>query len=104
MFTLVRVVNVEKRANGTHSSRYLLELEVKDLNGQLLRLSRYICARRKPTLRVKRANKSVLCNPVGLEWNPDATVHIIVAGSRHHSCFIHPSHGQTCLLKCSSLC
>lgn len=40
MFTLVRVVNVEKRANGTHSSHYLLELEVKDLNGQLLRLSR----------------------------------------------------------------
>ncbi|XP_075893453.1 beta-1,4-N-acetylgalactosaminyltransferase 3-like [Nelusetta ayraudi] len=79
MFTLLRVVNVEKRANGTHSSHYLLELEVKDLNGQLLRLSRYIGTRRKPTLSVKRANKSVLCNPVGLDWIPDSTVHIIVA-------------------------
>lgn len=94
MFTLVCVVNVEKRANGTHSSRYLLELEVKDLNGQLLRLSRYICTSRKPTLSVKRANKSVLCNPVGLDWIPDSTVHIIVAGTQR-SCFIHPSHGQT---------
>uniref|UniRef100_A0A667YTI9 Beta-1,4-N-acetylgalactosaminyltransferase n=1 Tax=Myripristis murdjan TaxID=586833 RepID=A0A667YTI9_9TELE len=43
-FTLVRVVNVEKRADGPQGSRYLLELELRDMNGQLLRLSHYIYA------------------------------------------------------------
>lgn len=86
LFTLVRVVNMEKHADGAHGSRYLLELEVKDSNGQPLRLSRYIYTRRKPTLighshSHQPANQSVLCNPVGLKWNPEAMVHIIVAGT-----------------------
>ncbi|XP_078139258.1 beta-1,4-N-acetylgalactosaminyltransferase 3 [Centroberyx gerrardi] len=84
-FTLVRVVNVEKRVDGGQGSRYLLELELKDANGQLLRLSHYIYA----LIRNKRqhfrdfhfqrsAPQLVLCNPKGFSWNPAATVHFIV--------------------------
>ncbi|XP_015239492.1 PREDICTED: beta-1,4-N-acetylgalactosaminyltransferase 3-like [Cyprinodon variegatus] len=84
-FTLIRVINVVKRVDGYRGSRYLLELELKDANGQLLRLTHYIYAlihhseqwsqdfafrRSKPQL--------VLCNPVGFRWNPGATVHFIV--------------------------
>ncbi|XP_075894006.1 beta-1,4-N-acetylgalactosaminyltransferase 3-like [Nelusetta ayraudi] len=89
LFTLVRVVNVVKRADGAHGSRYLLELEVKDRNSQVLRLSHYIYRSVKPTLINHNKNSSsrftqppdqpVLCNPVGLEWNPAATVHFILA-------------------------
>ncbi|XP_077373152.1 beta-1,4-N-acetylgalactosaminyltransferase 3 isoform X2 [Festucalex cinctus] len=84
-FTLVRVVNVEKHLDGAHGSRYLLELELKDTKGQLLRLSHYIYvlvrhqrarARRQDSRRAKP--QLVLCNPVGFRWNPVAMVHFIV--------------------------
>ncbi|KAM3870579.1 beta-1,4-N-acetylgalactosaminyltransferase 3 [Diretmus argenteus] len=84
-FTLVRVVNVEKRVDGVQGSRYLLELELKESNGQLLRLSHYIYAlirHRRQKLRdfnfQRSAPQLVLCNPVGFHWNPAATVHFIV--------------------------
>uniref|UniRef100_A0AAQ6A256 Beta-1,4-N-acetylgalactosaminyltransferase n=1 Tax=Amphiprion ocellaris TaxID=80972 RepID=A0AAQ6A256_AMPOC len=81
-FTLVRVVNVVKRVDGVQGSRYLLELEVKDANGQLLRLSRYIYAlirRSRRSFSFQRSKPQlVLCNPVGFQWNPVATVHFIV--------------------------
>ncbi|XP_029910552.1 beta-1,4-N-acetylgalactosaminyltransferase 3 [Myripristis murdjan] len=84
-FTLVRVVNVEKRADGPQGSRYLLELELRDMNGQLLRLSHYIYAlisHKRQRFRdfnfQQAAPQTVLCNPVGFRWNPDATVHFIV--------------------------
>uniref|UniRef100_A0A3Q4I2A6 Hexosyltransferase n=1 Tax=Neolamprologus brichardi TaxID=32507 RepID=A0A3Q4I2A6_NEOBR len=84
-FKLVRVVNMVKRVDDFQGSRYLLELELKDVNGQLLRLSHYIYAlvtdswsngwdsdfqQSKP--------KTLLCNPVGFRWNPVAMVHFIV--------------------------
>uniref|UniRef100_A0A3Q3M3H2 Beta-1,4-N-acetylgalactosaminyltransferase n=1 Tax=Mastacembelus armatus TaxID=205130 RepID=A0A3Q3M3H2_9TELE len=84
-FTLVRVVNVVKRADGILGSRYLLELELKDQNGQLLRLSQYIYAlishrrQRSQDYGFQRSKPEVvLCNPVGFQWNPAATVHFIV--------------------------
>ncbi|XP_032379552.1 beta-1,4-N-acetylgalactosaminyltransferase 3 [Etheostoma spectabile] len=81
-FTLSRVVNIVKRMDGVQGSRYLLELELKDVNGQLLRLSYYIYT----LIRHSRQRSSfqrpkpqlVLCNPVGFRWNPVATVHFIV--------------------------
>uniref|UniRef100_I3KCU6 Beta-1,4-N-acetylgalactosaminyltransferase n=1 Tax=Oreochromis niloticus TaxID=8128 RepID=I3KCU6_ORENI len=84
-FKLVRVVNMVKRVDDFQGSRYLLELELKDVNGQLLRVSHYIYAlishgwsnswdsnfqQSKP--------KTLLCNPVGFHWNPVAMVHFIV--------------------------
>ncbi|KAM7003488.1 beta-1,4-N-acetylgalactosaminyltransferase 3 [Tautogolabrus adspersus] len=84
-FTLVRVVNVVKRVDGIQGNRYLLELELKDVNGNLLRLSHYIYALiRHSGLSEDNFNfhqlkpQLVLCNPVGFRWNPTATVHFIV--------------------------
>ncbi|XP_061677992.1 beta-1,4-N-acetylgalactosaminyltransferase 3 isoform X2 [Syngnathoides biaculeatus] len=85
-FTLVRVVNVEKRVDGVQGSRYLLELELKNAKGQLLRLSHYIYAlirnRARPRsqdLGFRRPKPQlVLCNPVGFYWNPVAMIHFIV--------------------------
>uniref|UniRef100_A0A8C8HHI6 Beta-1,4-N-acetylgalactosaminyltransferase n=1 Tax=Oncorhynchus tshawytscha TaxID=74940 RepID=A0A8C8HHI6_ONCTS len=37
-FSLVRVLNVERRVDGAQGSRYFLELELRDVNGQHLRL------------------------------------------------------------------
>ncbi|XP_047452112.1 beta-1,4-N-acetylgalactosaminyltransferase 3 isoform X2 [Mugil cephalus] len=84
-FKLVRVINVVKRLDRAQGSRYLLELEVKDVDGQLLRLSHYIYALNrnlKPNNWDYHSEQSisspVLCNPVGFRWNPTATVHFIV--------------------------
>lgn len=112
-FSLVRVVNVVKRVDGVQGSRYLLELEVKDSNGQLLRLSHYIYTlirysryRSKDFGFQQPKPQVVLCNPVGFRWNPTATVHFIVPGRPHfrpaqHSRFIHyflPGLLLVCLL------
>ncbi|XP_078113012.1 beta-1,4-N-acetylgalactosaminyltransferase 3 isoform X1 [Sander vitreus] len=84
-FTLSRVVNVVKRMDGVQGSRYLLELELKDVSGQLLRLSYYIYTlirhsrQRSKDFNFQRPKPQlVLCNPVGFRWNPVATVHFIV--------------------------
>ncbi|CAL8319634.1 unnamed protein product [Gadus morhua 'NCC'] len=84
-YTLVRVVNVEKRVDRAQGSRYLLELELKDPSGQLRHLSHYVYSlirwkkprsRRLPPLR--SVPEVILCNPFGFQWNPTATVHFIV--------------------------
>ncbi|XP_059190319.1 beta-1,4-N-acetylgalactosaminyltransferase 3 [Centropristis striata] len=83
-FTLVRVINVVKRMDGVQGSRYLLELELKDGNGKLLRLSYYIYAlirhsrRRRQDIFQRPKPQLLLCNPVGFRWNPVATVNFIV--------------------------
>uniref|UniRef100_H2UMV0 Beta-1,4-N-acetylgalactosaminyltransferase n=1 Tax=Takifugu rubripes TaxID=31033 RepID=H2UMV0_TAKRU len=84
-FTLVRVVNVVKRIDGVQGSRYLLELELTDVRGQLLRLSHYIYALTRHSRHPGKdfgfgpvKPQQVLCNPVGFRWYPAATVHFIV--------------------------
>uniref|UniRef100_A0A8C2WHT5 Beta-1,4-N-acetylgalactosaminyltransferase n=1 Tax=Cyclopterus lumpus TaxID=8103 RepID=A0A8C2WHT5_CYCLU len=81
-FTLVRVVNVVKHVDAAKGSRYLLELELKDVNGQLLRLSHYVYApilQRQHSLSFKQPEPHLkLCNPMGFQWNPNANVHFIV--------------------------
>lgn len=86
----MRVVNVEKRVDQVQGSRYLLELELKDVDGTRLRLSHYIYAlirrsrKRSKEMRFNQARPQlVLCNPVGFRWNPAATVHFIVPGTVH---------------------
>ncbi|XP_068459525.1 beta-1,4-N-acetylgalactosaminyltransferase 3 [Clinocottus analis] len=75
-FTLMRVINVVKRLDGQKGSRNLLELEVKDVNGQLLRLSQHVFAPIPP--KPPSTQQPKLCNPVGFQWNPNATVHFII--------------------------
>ncbi|XP_062245305.1 beta-1,4-N-acetylgalactosaminyltransferase 3-like isoform X1 [Platichthys flesus] len=70
-FTLVKVVNVVKRVDPAKGIRYLLELLLKDMKGQMVRLSQYVYA-------TSNQPELVLCNPVAFSWNPLATVHIIV--------------------------
>ncbi|MEQ2270057.1 hypothetical protein XENORESO_014406 [Xenotaenia resolanae] len=84
-FTLVRVINIVKRVDGYRGSRYLLELELKDGNGKLLRLTHYIyvlmrhkAQRNRDFIFQRSQPEPVLCNPVGFRWNPDAAVHFIV--------------------------
>lgn len=75
LFTLERVVNVVMNADAVNGKRYLVELELNDQTGNLLRLSHYIYSLKstKATL-----NQPKLCNPVGFKWNPQATVHFII--------------------------
>ncbi|XP_036375602.1 beta-1,4-N-acetylgalactosaminyltransferase 3-like [Megalops cyprinoides] len=93
-FSLLRVLNVEKRLDGSQGSRYLLELELRELGGAggRVRLSHYIYAlqrhgsSRPVGLQVHRKapweqavpQEPLLCNPLGFSWNPSATVHFIV--------------------------
>ncbi|CAL8283810.1 unnamed protein product [Merluccius merluccius] len=76
--SLVRVLNVERRVDPAKGSRYLLELEVKDENGKLHRLSHYVYTLDPPKTALPPA-EPYLCNPVGIEWKPAVTVHFIVA-------------------------
>lgn len=97
-FTLVRVVNVVKHVDAAKGSRYLLELELNDVHGQLLRLSHYVYA---PILQRQHSldfsfkqpePQLTLCNPVGFQWNPKANIHFIVPGtatSTHAHCSHH---------------
>ncbi|XP_030281777.1 N-acetyl-beta-glucosaminyl-glycoprotein 4-beta-N-acetylgalactosaminyltransferase 1-like [Sparus aurata] len=85
LFRLGRVINVVKRVDEVRGSRYLLELEVIDASGKLLRLSHYIYnlnrsgrRRRRDTTVKELKPPPLLCNPVDFQWNPAATVHIIV--------------------------
>ncbi|KAM9792704.1 beta-1,4-N-acetylgalactosaminyltransferase 3 [Neosynchiropus ocellatus] len=87
MFTLVRVVNVEKHVDPVRGGRYLLELELKDGSGKKLRVSHYIYGLQSvPFRKYEEVNRGigaqqppmVLCNPVGFSWSPRATVHFIV--------------------------
>nr|XP_023671860.1 beta-1,4-N-acetylgalactosaminyltransferase 3-like isoform X2 [Paramormyrops kingsleyae] len=85
-FSLLRVLNVEKRLDGAQGSRYLLELEVRDRGGATLRLSRYVYLMQvRSTSQADGGARSrpgrlepVLCHPLGLSWNPVATVHFVI--------------------------
>lgn len=82
------MLNVEKRLDGAQGSRYLLELEVRDRDGATLRLSRYVYVMQiRSTSQADGGARSrlgrleaVLCYPLGLSWNPVATVHFVIPG------------------------
>ncbi|XP_072565918.1 beta-1,4-N-acetylgalactosaminyltransferase 3-like isoform X1 [Paramormyrops kingsleyae] len=78
-FTLLQVVNVEQRIDNLHGSRYLLELVVQDRHGTKFRISQYVYEPHSQ-IRVDQSdrNGALLCYPEGVEWNPSATVHIIL--------------------------
>ncbi|XP_074856672.1 beta-1,4-N-acetylgalactosaminyltransferase 3 [Carettochelys insculpta] len=97
-FHLHRIVNVEKRQDRLRGSRYLLELELLDRGGQLMRFSEYVFARGWQGISTDKleqtnmrnlawgrrhqpmgmANEPDLCWPLGFYWNHHAVVHFIV--------------------------
>ncbi|XP_015208742.2 beta-1,4-N-acetylgalactosaminyltransferase 3 isoform X1 [Lepisosteus oculatus] len=95
VFSLERVVNVEKHLDGWQGSRYLLELELLESGKRRVRLAQYVYvlnqrgrnrslrvpAGKEPPLRPGRSHSSeelLLCNPLGFSWRESATVHFIV--------------------------
>ncbi|XP_031420631.1 beta-1,4-N-acetylgalactosaminyltransferase 3 isoform X2 [Clupea harengus] len=79
LYSLVQVVNIEKREDTLQGSRYLLELELLDKSGHQVRVSQYVyLLPRNQGYQQATRKEPLLCNPVGFQWNPRATVHFIV--------------------------
>uniref|UniRef100_A0A8C6SST5 Beta-1,4-N-acetylgalactosaminyltransferase n=1 Tax=Neogobius melanostomus TaxID=47308 RepID=A0A8C6SST5_9GOBI len=75
-WTLERMVNVVMNVDVRNGKRYLLELEVREESGVLLRLSQYIYALKSTPSPPEKQLK--LCNPVGFRWTPEAVVHFVI--------------------------
>ncbi|XP_051748088.1 beta-1,4-N-acetylgalactosaminyltransferase 3 isoform X2 [Ctenopharyngodon idella] len=71
-YSLLHVVNVVRREDKDVGSRYLVELELVGPQGQKVLVSRYVYT-------LESSNEVFLCSPKAFNWNPSATVHVIVA-------------------------
>lgn len=75
---LKRVLNAERKTDNAVGSRYLLELELENTQGDIILLSKYFYALKDNNN--KNPERPTLCSPKGFSWSPDTIVHVILAG------------------------
>ncbi|NXJ99114.1 B4GN4 acetylgalactosaminyltransferase, partial [Corythaixoides concolor] len=101
IYTLLRIVNVEKRRDTARGNRYLLELELAERGQRTVRLSEYVYVllhqgKQDDSAEANAAGpalgatepppgtwsllygKPVLCRPLRLSWKQDVMVHFVV--------------------------